>query len=71
MSMVEPAPSNSPLSPHNWPEHKLRLVDVGGAGGLQPKWLQYIDRIIPVLFEPNPDEAEKLRETLRQRIDSG
>lgn len=45
-------------------ENKLRLVDVGGAGGIQPKWLPYANRIFPVLFEPNPTEAAKLRSTL-------
>ncbi len=37
------------------------LVDVGGAGGVQPKWLPFADRLFPVLFEPNPAEASKLR----------
>lgn len=44
------------------PKDRLRLVDVGGAGGLQPKWQPYADRIFPILFEPNPDQASKLRE---------
>jgi len=39
----------------------LVLVDVGGAGGVQPKWLPFADRLCPVLFEPNPAEASKLR----------
>jgi FkbM family methyltransferase len=42
---------------------KLCLVDVGGAGGLQPKWLPHAQRIMPVMFEPNPAEAAKLRQT--------
>lgn len=45
-------------------EERLRLVDVGGAGGLQVKWALHADRIAPVLFEPNPAEAAGLRETI-------
>ena len=48
-----------------WPAHLLRLIDVGGAGGVQSKWLSFADRIIPVLFEPNPLEAAKLRGALQ------
>jgi FkbM family methyltransferase len=44
---------------------KIVLVDVGAAGGLQPKWLRYRHSITPVLFEPNPDEAALLRNTLQ------
>jgi len=43
---------------------KLVLVDVGGAGGLQAKWQPHRDKILPVLFEPNPEEAVRLREAL-------
>jgi FkbM family methyltransferase len=57
---------NEPQSFHAWPEATLRLVDVGGAGGLQPKWLSALDRIAPIMFEPNPAEAAKLRESLAQ-----
>jgi FkbM family methyltransferase len=39
----------------------LSLVDVGGSGGLHPKWERFIDRLHPILFECNPAEAEKLR----------
>src|SRR4051812_38963927 len=42
-------------------EERLRLIDVGGAGGLQVKWALHADRITPVLFEPNPAEAAGLR----------
>jgi FkbM family methyltransferase len=45
---------------------RLVLVDVGGAGGLQEAWLPHAGRIAPVLFEPNPEEARKLRERLGQ-----
>jgi FkbM family methyltransferase len=58
------------LSQEHRPE-LLRLVDVGGAGGLQPKWLAHSDRILPVLFEPNPIEAEKVRSTLSKTFDQG
>ena len=43
---------------------RIVLVDVGASGGLQPSWTQHADRILPVLFEPNPVEAEALRRTL-------
>jgi FkbM family methyltransferase len=49
---------------HSWHEAALRLVDVGGAGGLQAKWLNVADKIAPILFEPNPAEAAKLRLSL-------
>jgi FkbM family methyltransferase len=47
-------------------EDRLRLVDVGGMGGLQAKWLPHADRIFPILFEPSPAEASKLREQVRE-----
>ncbi len=53
------------------PNEKLTLVDVGGAGGIQAKWLPYSDRIAPVVFEPNPSEAVKLRETLVNAFPDG
>lgn len=40
---------------------RLRLVDVGAMGGLQTKWHPHIRRLQPILFEPNPPEAERLR----------
>jgi FkbM family methyltransferase len=42
-------------------EDRICLVDVGGAGGLQAKWLKHADLLSPVLFEPNKAEAAKLR----------
>jgi len=53
-----------------WPEHKLRLIDIGAAGGVQPNWRPYADRIMPVLFEPNPTEAAKLRDTIKTAFDN-
>ncbi len=50
---------------------RLCLVDVGGAGGLQAKWLAYAAQIMPVMFEPNPAEAAKLRDTLQQSFADG
>jgi FkbM family methyltransferase len=41
--------------------NRLTLVDIGAAGGLQPKWLRHRHRVRPVMFEPNPQEAERLR----------
>jgi FkbM family methyltransferase len=40
---------------------RLVLVDVGAMGGVQAKWLPYLDSITPILFEPNPEEAAALR----------
>jgi len=40
---------------------RLRLVDVGALNGVQAKWRPHMDSITPVLFEPNPAEAERLR----------
>lgn len=47
------------------PDELLRLVDVGGAGGLPDAWLPHAARLLPVLFEPNPDQAAALREAAR------
>ena len=49
---------NSPVSPDR--EH-LRLIDVGARGGVQEKWQPHLESITPILFEPDPAEAEKLR----------
>lgn len=59
------APAGAALQ---WPQDKLRLVDVGGAGGLQPNWLKVAGGIFPVMFEPNPSEAAKLRDILSQTV---
>jgi FkbM family methyltransferase len=40
---------------------RLCLIDVGAMGGVQAKWRPHLDSITPVLFEPNPVEAAKLR----------
>jgi FkbM family methyltransferase len=45
-------------------EERICLVDVGAKGGLQFKWMLLADRITPVVFEPNPEEAETVRRTL-------
>lgn len=50
------------------PDNLLRFIDVGGAGGIQPKWYAHADQIFPVLFEPNPAEAGKLQNALRDRF---
>ena len=44
----------------------ITLVDVGGAGGIQPEWLPIAASLTPVLFEPNPIEAAKLRVSTTQ-----
>jgi FkbM family methyltransferase len=60
-----------PPSSERWPEHKLRLVDVGGAGGLQEKWLARAGEIAPIVFEPNPAEAAKLRRSISEIFGGG
>jgi FkbM family methyltransferase len=43
----------------------LTLVDVGSSGsGVQAKWRPHLSKLRPVLFEPNPPEAEALRKQL-------
>jgi FkbM family methyltransferase len=42
-------------------ESALRLIDEGGRGGLQKKWLPYEKYVAAVLIEPAPDSAEHLR----------
>ena len=39
----------------------LVLVDVGGLGGIPEEWEAAYDRVLPVVFEPNPAEAAPLR----------
>jgi FkbM family methyltransferase len=39
----------------------LTLVDIGAAGGLQQKWRRHRHQTRPVMFEPNPTEAARLR----------
>jgi FkbM family methyltransferase len=39
----------------------LNLVDVGSAGGIQPKWERHLSQLNAFLFEPNLSEAEKIR----------
>jgi len=45
-------------------EQRIRLIDVGGAEGLQLKWMLRADRITPVIFEPIRPEAEAVRKTI-------
>ena len=42
-------------------EERVVLVDVGGQEGLQPNWMLRAREITPVIFEPIPAEAAKLR----------
>jgi FkbM family methyltransferase len=41
----------------------LVVVDVGAAGGLGSQWQPYLDKVHPVLIEPNPHEAARLQST--------
>jgi FkbM family methyltransferase len=43
---------------------RLCLVDVGAMGGLQTKWHPFSGLLSPILFEPNPLEAARLRAQL-------
>lgn len=45
-------------------DEKVVFVDVGGMGGLQHYWQPYHNRIVPVLFEPNPAQAAPIRDSL-------
>jgi FkbM family methyltransferase len=58
------APAAAPAAAQFPAADKLVLVDVGGAGGVNQKWRGNAERIIPVLFEPNPSEAAALRESV-------
>lgn len=40
---------------------RLTLVDIGAAGGVQPKWHRHRRQTRSVMFEPNPSEAARLR----------
>lgn len=46
----------------------LCLIDIGGSGGLQGKWVPHADRLLPVFVEPNPQQAELIRQTSRDSI---
>ncbi|CDX40916.1 hypothetical protein MPLDJ20_310006 [Mesorhizobium plurifarium] len=60
---VETSDATAELS-HIPAEDRITLVDVGGQGGLQTKWMLNADRIIPIVFEPIAAEAAAVRETL-------
>lgn len=69
MSGTQDAVLDAPASVAN--PDQIRLVDVGGAGGVQDKWLASASQIVPILFEPNPAEAVKLREIVAAQFTSG
>lgn len=50
--------------------HRLTVVDVGAMGGLQQEWALIPRYVRPVLFEPNPVEAAKLRGRLTNFADA-
>jgi FkbM family methyltransferase len=60
---IEVADATTELSTYP-SDARLTLVDVGAQQGLQLPWMLRADRITPVVFEPLPDEAEKLRATI-------
>jgi FkbM family methyltransferase len=45
----------------------LTLVDVGALGGLGNKFDAIAERLIPVMFEPIPEEASKAQEKIREK----
>jgi FkbM family methyltransferase len=49
---------------------QLVLVDIGASGGIQPKWRRHLRHLRPIMIEPNPAEAERLRDSLGTRTDS-
>ena len=68
---IELGLSNADTLLHAVPdEARLRFVDVGGAGGIPLHWMLQADRITPIVFEPNPIEASKLRDPI-SRIPGG
>jgi FkbM family methyltransferase len=48
----------------------LILVDIGASGGMQRKWRRHNRHIRPVLFEPNPEEAARLRPEMAHFTDA-
>ena len=46
------------------PADRLRIVDVGAAGGLQLKWTRLARLVSPTLFEANDEEAARTRVAL-------
>jgi FkbM family methyltransferase len=42
----------------------LCFVDVGSRGGLQAKWHPHADAIRAIMFEPDPEEAARLRDQI-------
>lgn len=41
-------------------DDRLRIVDVGARGGLDPRWERFHPVLELVAFEPDPDECERL-----------
>ena len=50
-------------------DKSLMLIDVGGLGGPGEEWLPHLDRVRPILFEPNPVEAATARAKIAQARD--
>ncbi|MCD2341050.1 FkbM family methyltransferase [Ideonella azotifigens] len=59
MQTSEPSVLTFPEPPSA--EMRIRLADVGSAGGLQAKWRPHVAWLEPVLFEPSPQSAQNLR----------
>jgi len=56
----------SPLIEDMLPEEEsLIFVDVGAFGGLGPKWAVLGANLVPVMFEPQADEAARIQQALR------
>jgi len=50
--------------------NRLTLVDIGAAGGVQPKWHRHRRQTRSVMFEPNPAEAARLRPSSSSSLDN-
>lgn len=50
---------------------KIKCIDVGTAGGLQPHWYRMFDNIILLGFEPHPESYAKLNGIFEEKIKSG
>lgn len=47
---------------------KIVLVDVGGLGGIKSEWQPHRDKLMPIVFEPNPNHASGLRPDIEENL---
>lgn len=53
--------TSEPLGQHGEGASRLSLVDVGAAGGLQARWVPFVDSLDVTMIEPSQAEASRLR----------